>query len=201
MPSENELARQYSTSRPTVRRAIAHLKAEGLVISEQGSGTFVRPKPRVRILVTGSNYRRHRARGLPGFNAQALEQGMSPRQAITEVARISAPADVAQQLDLDEGSPVIVRRRVFFADDAPVALTDSYYPADMAAGTAIERPERIKGAVHALIEDENGPIRRKTAPCERQPSDRVPASGQLPTHPQASGPRPIRIGDDRTCKT
>ena len=201
MPSENELARRYGTSRPTVRRAIAHLKAEGLVISEQGSGTFVRPKPRVRILVTGSNYRRHRALGLPGFNAQALEQGMSPRQAITEVARISAPADVAQQLDLDQGSPVIVRRRVFFADDAPVALTDSYYPADMAAGTAIERPERIKGAVHALIEDENGPIRRKTAPCERQPSDRVPASGQLPTHPQASGPRPIRIGDDRTCKT
>jgi len=174
MPSENELARRYGTSRPTVRRAIAHLKAEGLVISEQGSGTFVRPKPRVRILVTGSNYRRHRALGLPGFNAQALEQGMSPRQAITEVARISAPADVAQQLDLDQGSPVIVRRRVFFADDAPVALTDSYYPADMAAGTAIERPERIKGAVHALIEDENGPIRRKIARSVDDVSARMP---------------------------
>jgi hypothetical protein len=35
---------------------------------------------------------------------------MSPRQDITEVARIRAPADVAQQLDLDEGSRVVVRR-------------------------------------------------------------------------------------------
>ncbi len=96
---------------------------------------------------------------------------------------------------------MIVRRRVFFADGTPVALTDSYYPADMAGDTAIERPERMKGAVHALIEEENGPIRRKTVPCERQSSGRVPASGQLPTHPQASGPRPMRIGDDRTCKT
>src|SRR6266567_6092979 len=113
MPSENELARRYRTSRPTVRRAIAHLKAEGLVISEQGSGTFVRPKPRVRILVTGSNYRRHRALGLPGFNAQALEQGMSPRQAITEVAqrasRCRAAAGPRRGLACDRPPPGLLR--------------------------------------------------------------------------------------------
>jgi len=152
-----------------------HGQAEGLAVFEQGSGTFVRPKPRVRILVTASNYRRYRALGLPGFNAQALEQGMSPRQDITGVARIRAPTDVAQQLDLDEGSRVIVRR-VFFADDMPVALTDSYYPADMAGGTAIERPERIKGAVHALIEDEDGPIRRKIARSVDDVSARMPTA-------------------------
>jgi GntR family transcriptional regulator len=179
MPSENELAGEYRTSRPTVRRALAVLRGEGLIVAEQGSGTFVRPKPRVRILVTGSNYRRHRALGLPGFNAQALEQGQSPRQDVTEVARISAPPDVAQQLDLDEGSPVIVRRRVFILDDIPVALTDRYYPADMAGGTALEQAARIKGGAHALIEDENGPIRRKIA---RSVDD---IAGRMPTPDEA----------------
>jgi hypothetical protein len=39
--------------------------------------------------------------------------GASPSQGVAEVDWISAPLDVAQQLDLDERSPVIVRRRVY----------------------------------------------------------------------------------------
>ncbi len=78
MPSEHELATRYRTSRPTVRRALAVLKAEGLLSTEQGRGAFVRPKPHVRLLVTGASFRKHRALGLPGFNAQALEQVSGP---------------------------------------------------------------------------------------------------------------------------
>jgi len=82
LSSEWELAQQYQTSRPTVRRAVAVLKAEGLVITEQGRGTFVRPVPHVQLVVTGANYRRHRSAGLPGFNAQVSEQGQRPAQLI-----------------------------------------------------------------------------------------------------------------------
>lgn len=57
--TEWDLAERYRTSRPTVRRAIAVLKSEGLVVSEQGRGTFVRPAPPVRLTVTAANYRRH----------------------------------------------------------------------------------------------------------------------------------------------
>jgi GntR family transcriptional regulator len=174
MPSESDLAAGYGTSRPTVRRALAVLRSEGLIVTGQGSGTLVRARPGVQIRVTGSNYRRHRALGLPGFNAQVLEQGQSPRQAITEVARIVAPLGVAQRLDLEQGAHVIVRRRVFLADDVPVALTDSYYPADMAARTAIERPELIKGGAYALIEDERGPIGRRITRSEDDISARMP---------------------------
>jgi GntR family transcriptional regulator len=174
MPSEHDLAQQYSTSRPTVRRAIAVLRSEGLITTGQDSGTFVRAKPNVRLCVTGTNYRRHRTLGVPGFNAQVLEQGQSPRQDITEVAQAAAPPDVASKLDLDEGSEVIVRRRIFLADNMPVALTDSYYPMDMAAGTAIAQPERVPGGVHALIEDQNGPIRRRIARSEDDVTARMP---------------------------
>ena len=178
MPSENELAAQYGTSRPAVRRALAVLRSSGLIITEQGRGAFVRPKPPIQILVTGSNYRRHRAAGLPGFNAQALEQGQRPRQVIREVGRVAPPSDVATRLQIDEDVPVVVRRRIFMLEEQPAALTDSYYPVDMAGGTAIEQPGRIKGGVHALIEDPDGPIRRQVACSVDDIAGRMPTPGE-----------------------
>lgn len=41
LPSENALAERFSTTRVTVRKAIALLRAEGLVTSSQGKGVFV----------------------------------------------------------------------------------------------------------------------------------------------------------------
>jgi GntR family transcriptional regulator len=185
LPSEYELAERYGTSRPTVRRAIARLKAEGLVITSQGRGAFVRPKPHVRLLITGSNYRRHRGLGLPGFNAQALEQGQAPEQQLLEVATVSAPAEVAIRLGIEDGSPVMVRRRVFFADGEPVALCDSYYPVELAEGTPIAKARKIRGGVHAVIEDPSGPIRRRIARSvddlvSRMPTPQEAASLRLP---------------------
>ena len=55
------------------------MKAEGLVVTEQGKGAFVRPKPHVRLLLTGSSYRKHRALGLPGFNAQVDTTAVADR--------------------------------------------------------------------------------------------------------------------------
>jgi GntR family transcriptional regulator len=163
LPSEHDLAAEYQTSRPTVRRAIALLKAEGLVVTEQGKGAFVRPTPHVRLLVSGTNYRRHRGMGLSGFSAQALEQGQSPEQDVLEVATIGAPIEVSMRLNLDEGAPVVQRRRLFKLDGHPVAFCDSYYPAELVEGTPITELENISGGVHALIEDPAGPIRRVVA--------------------------------------
>ncbi len=185
LPSEHELADHYGTSRPTVRRAVARLKAEGLVVTSQGRGAFVRPKPHVRLVITGSNYRKHRELGLPGFNAQALEQGQAPEQELLEVASVSAPTEVAMRLEIEDGSPVVVRRRVFLADGEPVALCDSYYPAGLADGTPIAEARKIRGGVHALIEDPAGPIRRRIARSiddlvSRMPTPQEAAALRLP---------------------
>lgn len=41
LPSENELVKQLSASRPTIGRALAQLESEGLIQRKAGSGTFV----------------------------------------------------------------------------------------------------------------------------------------------------------------
>ncbi len=193
LSSEWELAQEYQTSRPTVRRAVAVLKAQGLVITEQGRGAFVRPKPDVRLLVTGANYRRHRSAGLPGFNAQVIEQGKRPEQHLLEVATISASREVATRLDVDDHTPVIVRRRLFLVDDQPVALCDSYYPTTMAEGTAIAEPRRVRGGALAVIEDPTGPIGRTAARSLDELTSRMPTQREIDQLRLSPGVPVIRV--------
>lgn len=50
LPTEHTLAERFSTSRPTVREALAQLRADGIIATRHGSGTTVmrRPDPNVR---------------------------------------------------------------------------------------------------------------------------------------------------------
>jgi DNA-binding FadR family transcriptional regulator len=45
MPSEARLSEIFDASRPVVREALARLREDGLVVSRQGSGSYVRRKP------------------------------------------------------------------------------------------------------------------------------------------------------------
>ncbi len=45
LPSENEIARSFSVSRPVIREALTRLQADGLVYSRQGAGSFVKARP------------------------------------------------------------------------------------------------------------------------------------------------------------
>ncbi|QXC52323.1 FadR family transcriptional regulator (plasmid) [Agrobacterium salinitolerans] len=44
LPPEAELARQFGVSRPVLRKALAHMRESGRIISRRGSANFVQPK-------------------------------------------------------------------------------------------------------------------------------------------------------------
>lgn len=73
----------------------------------------------------------------------------------TEVDVRTEPADeeVATVLGLEPGAPVLVRDRVMYADDEPVQLAASYFPGELAAGTAIEAENTGPGGVYARLEE------------------------------------------------
>ena len=50
LPSETELARRFGASRPVVREALARLREDGVIISRQGSGSYVMRKPDRAVL-------------------------------------------------------------------------------------------------------------------------------------------------------
>jgi DNA-binding FadR family transcriptional regulator len=45
LPTEHALAERFETSRPTVREALARLRADGIIVTRRGSGTTVGKKP------------------------------------------------------------------------------------------------------------------------------------------------------------
>jgi GntR family transcriptional regulator len=161
LPSENELAERYRTSRPTVRRAIALLTAEAW---STRSGAVVRSSGRSRMCgcwMSRENFRRHRRAGRSGFNAQVEEQGQTPDQRLLEVGWVKAPREVGLRLDVDDETRVVVRRRLSVVNGEPVAFCHSYYPPDVAEGTPLAEPERIAGGADGLIVDPDGPIGRR----------------------------------------
>jgi GntR family transcriptional repressor for pyruvate dehydrogenase complex len=50
LPAETELARRLGASRPVVREALARLREDGLIVSRQGSGSYVRRRPDDAVL-------------------------------------------------------------------------------------------------------------------------------------------------------
>ncbi|MFK8910118.1 GntR family transcriptional regulator [Streptomyces sp. YS-3] len=179
LPSENVLKDRYGTTRVTVGKSIALLKAEGLVVSSQGRAALVRPRPNVQMLTTGANFRKRRDTGVSNFNAEASAQGLRPEQRILSVATVPASVEVASRLGLAEGAAVIVRRRAFFVNDEPMQLVDGYYPAELFRGTPVEEGRRIRGGVSALIEDPNGPVGERITQFVEDLDIRMPTPGEV----------------------
>ncbi len=50
LPSETDLAQRFGASRPVVREALARLRDDGLIVSRQGSGSYVKRRPDQAVL-------------------------------------------------------------------------------------------------------------------------------------------------------
>ncbi|MCW5603836.1 MAG: FadR family transcriptional regulator [Burkholderiales bacterium] len=50
LPAETELAASFGVSRPVVREALSRLRADGVIVSRRGSGSYVQRKPSQQFL-------------------------------------------------------------------------------------------------------------------------------------------------------
>ena len=149
LPSESDLASQFSVSRPTVNNALKVLRAEGLVRVERGRGTIVREIPEIHrnAVARYTQQARERSGARGAFDSEIRALGMTPRSD-TEVKKITPSPEVARVLGLPEGEPnVIVRRRRMYANDVPVQLADSYIPTDIAEGTRLAEADSGAGGI------------------------------------------------------
>lgn len=152
LPSEAQLAEQYSVARTTVRRAIADLIAEGLITSITGKGHLVLV---VRPLLWVASHAERNARTdlSPSdvWSQTIRELGRVPTEKI-RVERAHAHGQVAKWLDLEPGEPVVVRHRIRYVDGEAYQIADSYYPHAIVAGTPIEAPDDVLPGVYHVFE-------------------------------------------------
>ena len=116
IPSEHALMEMFGLSRGTVRHAIKSLVDEGLLVQSHGRGTFV----------AEGGISHPAGRGTISFAESLREQGKSFTTAVLDQVVLSAPADVAYELELEPGAPMLFLRRVRSVGGEPIMCIESW---------------------------------------------------------------------------
>lgn len=149
IPSESDLMARYHVSRGTVRRAIATLTSEGLLLPRKGRGTLVGTGLMSRPAV-GRSF---------SFAASLAESGRAYETRVLAHEVVPAPAEVARRLGLHEGDEALFTRRVRSVDGHPVVCQESWESvpacpgiedADLARESMFDAVERCSGKRVAL---------------------------------------------------
>jgi GntR family transcriptional regulator len=116
------LSQEYGVSRITVRQALASLVEEGLLEKQQGRGTFVSRREKVK----GSMR-------LTGFIEDLMAMGIATRVKVLDIATVPATEVEASQLQVEVGTPVRQAKRVRYVKTTPFSFVTNYLPEDVAA--------------------------------------------------------------------
>lgn len=125
IPPETELAEELGVSRTTVRDALTRLEQEGVIWRKQGSGTFVN-QPGLQI--------KSRLEEMWAYEDVLEAHGYTPSVRVLRTETAEADADLAGDLQIEPGDPVLVIEKLFLENRKPVVLTINRIPAELLSG-------------------------------------------------------------------
>lgn len=140
IPSESALAKQYSVSIGTVKKALNDLVQEKLLYRIQGKGTFV----------AGSFVRCEKLRyykTMTDFNEPELETTFQ----FLGCGLIEGENPACKHLGLVDNAMLVRIDRLSYIDNIPYALIRSYFDGDRFAGLLTTEPERFEQQALSLI--------------------------------------------------
>lgn len=85
------------------------------------------------------------------WSAEAASRGQTGSQRLLRVETITPTTAVRDAMELGPDDQVVVRSRLILADDQPVEIATSHYPAALAAGTPLAEPGKIRGGAVAVL--------------------------------------------------
>lgn len=130
LPAERDLAGHYGISRITVRKALAELEREGLVVRRRGMGTFVAKQ---RDALNSSPF---------PFQEDLVGAGRHTRGVWSERNPDTVTGEEAMILGVPFGTAVVRLTRMRYHDDAAIAIEQStvlgeYLPDDAVLGASL----------------------------------------------------------------
>jgi GntR family transcriptional regulator len=155
LPTRAELRDRYGVANATINSALDLLRAEGLIYGTPGGRVLVRQRTVLR-LARNRLARSEREAGRGFFLTDAEAGGWQPQSDVT-VSVEPAAADIAEELHIAAGAPVLVRDRVMSAGGELVQLATSYLPRDLTEGTPIEDDNPGPGGIIGRLEDAGYP--------------------------------------------
>lgn len=144
LPGDYELCQRYEISRTVVRQALSELESEGVIERVKGRGTFVSSPKTAEGLV----------QSLTGLYEDVAARGQELRSDVRRLEVVPADAQVAAELQLEPGDPVILIERLRFVDGEPWVLTTTHVPQPLAPGLVDD--DLSRQSLYELLEGKYG---------------------------------------------
>ncbi len=141
LPSEHQLVDDFGVSRPTIVKALASLRQDGWIDTQQGRGSFVRGRP----ALAGAERTR------PAQNVLELPETVLSGKLIQAGVKL-APVYVTTLLGLEPGASAFLRQRLFVEDGEPAELASLWLPLELAKGTDLASPELLDQSVRQQLQ-------------------------------------------------
>ncbi|MGW7455435.1 GntR family transcriptional regulator [Streptomyces sp. NPDC054787] len=202
LPSTAQLKSRFDASNATIQKAVQLLKDEGLAVGRAGAAVTVR-EARQRIVRPAASLAPAADGAAYPWLSKVSEQQASAHSTLLSVEEVGVFGDLATALGCPEGSPAVCRRQLISVDDEPAELVSSYYPPEIARGTVLEAPRRIRGGTPTLLAELGFPPRHsvdrisaRVATQEQYAALRLP--GELPVlrtlrTVYSDGDRPVEV--------
>ncbi|MCX5407912.1 GntR family transcriptional regulator [Streptomyces sp. NBC_00335] len=158
LPSTSQLKSRFDASNATIQKAVRLLKDEGLALGRAGAAVTVRDTRQRTVRPSGSLTPAVDGASYPWLT-EASEPARAAHSTLLAVEEVSVVGDVAAALGLPEGSAAVCRRQLITIEGEPAELVSSYYPPDLARGTALAEPRRIRGGTPTLLTELGFPPR------------------------------------------
>ncbi len=143
LPDQEQLAREFNTTRMTIRKAVQSLVTEGVVYTKRGAGTFLR-----------KDYKRHEDELESSIDRPfGTTKTYSGRTVTSKVLGLDArlPTEKEQEkLLIGPGEPVYVIRRVRYVDGQVYAYEHTVMPTKIATITEAV----LEGSVYKHLAEE-----------------------------------------------
>lgn len=141
LPSEHQLVGEFEVSRPTIVRALAALRQEGWIDTQQGKGSFVRGRP----ALAGAERTR------PAHDVLELPETDLTGELVQAGVKL-APPHIRALLGLEPGARAFLRQRLLSDNGEPAELASVWMSLDMAAGTDLASPDLLAQSIRQHLQ-------------------------------------------------
>ena len=141
LPTEKEIARQFSTSRATVQNAMSRLVYAGQIEKRVGSGTFVAETARSATMEVV---------GVKSFEEDVSTRGEKVQYRLINLNRDPANANEADALEIDEGTPVLRFERLRLVGGSVIGLERRTFTQGVLSDISLDALDRY--STHHLVE-------------------------------------------------
>jgi DNA-binding GntR family transcriptional regulator len=132
IPPESELTAHYKVSRIVVRQVLNRLVNEGLIFRQQGRGSFV-----------SKHTLEHALSRILSFTEDMTQRGYRPTTEVLFADLIPAPHEIAERLQIPEGTSLARIDRLRLADGEPMSIEESHLVHELCPGILEEDLHKV----------------------------------------------------------